>query len=192
MDDARRLVLVGGYSSPYSRKMRAVLRYRRIPHRWVLKGTPEAAGLPKPVTDLIPVLVFPDAPDEAQIDSTPLIRRPERDWSQRSVIPPDPAIAWLDALIEDFADEWLTKAMFHYRWAYPSSAAKADRVTVLEHYPEVRGADLAELAEAFSRRQIARLEVVGSSQTTAPVIETSYRRLLELCLLYTSDAADDN
>mgnify|MGYP001814050631 FL=1 len=180
MDDARRLVLVGGYSSPYSRKMRAVLRYRRIPHRWVLKGTPEAAGLPKPVTDLIPVLVFPDAPDEAHIDSTPLIRRLERDWSQRSVIPPDPAIAWLDALIEDFADEWLTKAMFHYRWAYPSSAAKADRVTVLEHYPEVRGADLAELAEAFSRRQIARLEVVGSSQTTAPVIETSYRRLLEL------------
>jgi glutathione S-transferase len=180
MNDERPLFLVGGYSSPYSRKMRAALRYRRIPHRWMLKGSPEAAGLPKPATDLIPVLVFPDAPDEANIDSTPLIRRLERDWSQRSVIPPDPAVAWLDALLEDYADEWLTKAMFHYRWAYPSSAAKADRVTVLEHYPEVQGTDLAELAEAFSRRQIARLEVVGSSQATAPVIETSYRRLLEL------------
>jgi glutathione S-transferase len=180
MNDEQRLFLVGGYSSPYSRKMRAVLRYRRIPHRWVLKGSPEAAGLPKPATDLIPVVVFPDAPDAAHIDSTPLIRRLERDHPGRSVIPPDPAVAWLDALIEDYADEWLTKAMFHYRWAYPLSAAKADRVTVLEHYPEVRDADLAELAEAFSRRQIARLEVVGSSEATAPVIETSYRRLLEL------------
>jgi glutathione S-transferase len=180
MNDDRRLVLVGGYSSPYSRKMRAVLRYRGIPHRWLLKGTPEAANLPKPKRDLIPVVVFPDAPDEAHIDSTPLIRRLERDHPERSVIPPDPAVAWFDALIEDYADEWLTKAMFHFRWAYPSSAAKADRVTVLEHYPEVQGADLTELAEAFSRRQIARLDVVGSNQTTAPVIEASYRRLLEL------------
>jgi len=180
MNDVRRLVLVGGYSSPYSRKMRAVLRYRRIPHRWVLKGSPEAAGLPKPVPSLIPVIVFPDEPDVAHIDSTPLIRRLDRDHAGRSVIPPDPTVAWLDALIEDYADEWLTKAMFHYRWAFPSSAAKADKVTVLEHYPEVRGADLAELAEAFSRRQMARLEVVGSNQSTAPVIEASYRRLLEL------------
>jgi glutathione S-transferase len=180
MDDERRLVLVGGYSSPYSRKLRAVLRYRGIPYRWVLKGSPEAASLPKPARDLIPVLVFPDAPDEAHIDSTPLIRRLEHDHSGRSVIPPDPAVAWLDALIEDYADEWLTKAMFHYRWAFPASAAKADKVTVLEHYPEVEGADLAELAEAFSRRQMARLEVVGSSQATAPLIEASYRRLLGL------------
>jgi len=180
MNDEQRLVLVGGYSSPYSRKMRAVLRYRRIPYRWVLKGSTEAAGLPKPVPSLIPVLVFPDAPDVAHIDSTPLIRRLDRDHPQRSVIPPDPAVGWLDALIEDYADEWLTKAMFHYRWAFPSSAAKADKVTVLEHYPEVQGTDLAELAEAFSRRQMARLEVVGSSQATAPVIEASYRRLLGL------------
>ena len=95
MDEAQRLVLVGGYSSPYSRKMRAVLRYRRIPHRWLLKGSPEAADLPKPVPNLIPALVFPDTPDEAHVDSTPLIRRLERDHAGRSVIPPDPAVATL-------------------------------------------------------------------------------------------------
>ena len=36
------------------------------------------------------------------------------------------------------------------------------------------------LGRAFAERQIARLSVVGSSETTRPVIEESYRRLLLL------------
>jgi glutathione S-transferase len=174
------LVIVGAYSSPYSRKMRALLRFRRIPFRWVLKGAPEAEGLPKPAVDLVPVLVFPEAPDEAHIDSTPLIRRLEERYRGRSVIPPDPPLAFLDALIEDWADEWLTKQMFHFRWAIPEAAKRAGMVTVLEHFLHLDGTDLQEVVEAFSRRQVGRLEVVGSNPTTAPVIEESYRRTLQL------------
>ena len=51
----------GGLGSPYSMKMRAVLRYRRLPHRWVQVGTPEVmTELYKHVkAPVIPVIVSP-------------------------------------------------------------------------------------------------------------------------------------
>src|SRR5271169_1066421 len=121
----RSLCVVGAPGSPYSRKLRAVLRYRRIPYVWVQRGSREASGLPKPRVELLPQLILPaaDGTLEALIDSTPLIRRLETLEPGRSVIPPDPALAFLDALLEDYADEWLTKAMFHYRWAYAADVA---------------------------------------------------------------------
>jgi glutathione S-transferase len=176
------LKIVGAYGSPYSRKMRAVLRYRRIPFRWVPNG-PEAKDIPPVPVALIPVLVFPGADGaaaSAMVDSTFQITRLEETHRGRSIVPPDPALAFLDALIEDYGDEWLTKAMFHYRWAYPADAAKASRVLPFEASFALDDRQHAKMAQAFGERQIGRLAVVGSNATTRPVIEASYRRLLEL------------
>ena len=175
------LKLVGGYGSPYSRKMRAVLRYRRIPHRWIVRGSREDRGIPEVPVALIPVLVFPgkgDAPDTAMIDSTFQIRRLEELRSERSLIPPEPVTAFVDALIEDYADEWLTKAMFHYRWAFDPDVSKA--AALLPRWARTDAPEelMEKLGRSFSERQIGRLGVVGSNQTTASVIEESYRRLL--------------
>jgi glutathione S-transferase len=122
------LVIVGAHGSPYSRKLRAVLRYRRIPYRWVVRASKEDRGIPEVPVALIPVLVFPGeggAPDEAMIDSTFQIRRLEERRRERSLIPSDAVIAFFDCLLEDYADEWLTKAMFHYRWAFDADVANA-------------------------------------------------------------------
>ncbi|HEU4431642.1 MAG TPA: glutathione S-transferase N-terminal domain-containing protein [Myxococcota bacterium] len=172
------LRIVGAPGSPYSRKLRAVLRYRRIPHAWVQAGSAGARALPRPRVELLPQLVYPDA-KEALTDSSPLIRRLERERTGRSVIPDDPVLAFLDLLLEDYADEWLTKPMFHYRWAYAADAAQAAAIL-----PRWRRIDDDEenarvAAKTFAERQIGRLGVVGSNATTAPLIEASYRRLLE-------------
>ena len=175
------LRIVGMPGSPYSRKLRAVLRYRRIPHLWIQRGSKYEGKVPAIPVKLIPVLVFPGSEgryEEAAVDSTPLIRRLEREYEGREVIPPDPVLAFLDALLEDYADEWVTKCMFHYRWAYAADIDLAARVLPRWGAIDKTDAEIAPLSKLFSERQIGRLGVVGSNPTTAPVIEASYRRLL--------------
>lgn len=174
--------LVGGTGSPYTQKMVALLRYRRIPYA-VNWGQPEQVcddfGIEKPKPIFMPTFLFEGADGlRAECDSTPIIRRLEAMYPARSVLPRDPALAFLDYLIEDFADEWCTKFMFHYRW-YPE--ADADNACTMLPY----GMDVSMPAEAHGQfktyvadRQIGRLYVVGSNDTTAPVIDASYRRFL--------------
>jgi len=175
--------LIGAIGSPYSRKLRAVFRYRRLPYRWIHQGSPEAASLPRPKVSLLPQLILEDEQGQpvARTDTSPLIRELERRFpEERTVVPGDPALAFLDTLIEDYADEWLTKAMFHYRWSFAPDIEKAS--TLLPRHFAMTQSDeaLRESGRSFGDRQIGRLAVVGSSPATAPTIEASYRRLLEL------------
>jgi glutathione S-transferase len=177
------LNLVGGFGSPYSRKMRAVMRYRRIQFRWIMRGSAADVGIPPVPVALIPVVVFPGEggkPDEAMIDSTFQIKRLERVFPERQLVPPDSALAFLHELLEDYGDEWLTKPMFHYRWKYAADIRKASHVLALDRDPYMDSARLAKAAQFFAERQIGRLGVVGSNDVTTPVIEDSYRRLLRL------------
>ncbi len=174
------LEMMGAPGSPYTRKMRSVLRYRRIPHVFIQQNSREAAKLPVARVPLLPTFYLSD--EESRIvpttDSTPLIRRFEREFEGRSIIPPDPALAFLDELLEDYADEWLTRPMFHYRWYHEADATKARRILPLWGRTDVSDEEIAPIQKAIGDRQIGRLGVVGSNDTTAEVIEDSYRRFL--------------
>lgn len=171
------LPIQGLPASPYTRKLLGLLRFRRIPYRY-LQGP--APGLPEPRVRLLPVLYFrnTDGDYEAEVDSTPLIRRLEAEYPGRSVIPADPALAFINYLLEDYGDEWLTRAMFHYRWHHAADLRMSG--AVLPHYADVTRSDedMRAAGRLFTERQVSRLHVVGSNETTAPVIEASYRRFL--------------
>ena len=182
MSFANPIALRGAPGSPYTRKMVALLRYRRIPYRLLIEGTVTGGEeLPRPKVSLLPTFFFAGADGEleAVVDSTPIIRRLEGDALTRSVIPSDPALAFVNYLLEDYADEWLTKAMFHYRWHYDADIALAGEV--LPRWRNISGsnAEIAPMSQFVRDRQIGRLYVVGSNHTTAPVIENSYRRFLD-------------
>jgi glutathione S-transferase len=180
MSAATSIALMGAPGSPYTRKMLSVLRYRRIAYRLLSRNGAARAGMPSPKVALLPTFYLPGAGGEleAVVDSSPIIRRLEAEHAGRSVIPTDPALAFLDELIEDYADEWLTKAMFHYRWAYEDDIEKASQMLPLWQHYTTSDQILAERAGTIGERQIERLYVVGSNLVTGPVIEASYRRFL--------------
>jgi len=178
------IAIRGAPGSPYTRKMLAVLRYRRIPYRFLvgLWTKDEVDSLPAPKVDLLPTFYFEtdDGGVEAVVDSTPIIRRLEADVLGRSVVPRDPALAFIDYLLEDYADEWLTKAMFHYRWQYPADIELAGEILPRWRDLTASAEEIAPRSQFVRDRQVGRLYVVGSNEVTLPVIETSYRRFLGL------------
>ncbi|MFW2332458.1 glutathione S-transferase C-terminal domain-containing protein [Ilumatobacter sp.] len=176
------IVLAGQYGSPYTLKMRGVLRYRRIPFRWMLRES-KWDDLPDPPVPIIPVIAYPnddgDGYRELTVDSSPQIMRLEREFDGRSIVPSDPALAVIDALIEDVADEWLTKAMYHYRWSYPADIDKAGKLLPISRDLQLDSDRSRQMYDAITQRQIGRRALVGSTEWNTPIIENSYRRILE-------------
>ncbi len=175
--------ILGAPGSPYSRKLRSILRYRRIPFTWANRNSKEDNNTPKVPVNLLPVLVIPNENgeySEAKVDTTPIIRSLEKLHSARSVIPIDPVISFLDYLIEDYADEWLTKAMFHFRWAHQKNVDFAGSILPRWTMNHLSDEEIAPMSKLISERQIERLRYVGSNETTGEFIEESYKKFIEL------------
>jgi glutathione S-transferase len=176
--------LIGSPGSPYTRKMLALLRYRRIPYQMIWSD-PNAVlqerGIEVPKLVFLPTFLFQDEAGNAvaRSDSTPIIREFEDAYPDRCVVPTDPALAFIDYLLEDFADEWCTKYMFHYRWHPAEDADNAGSVLPLYMQPSLPVEQWQQLKTFFTDRQIGRLRYVGSNDDTAPIIDASYRRLLQ-------------
>jgi glutathione S-transferase len=165
--------------SPYSVKVRSYFRYKRIPHEWIVRSLDvmdefnRHAKLP-----LIPLVVAPDG--TAMQDSTPIIRAMEDRVPEPALDPADPALAFLSGLIEEYADEWGNKPMFHYRWFYPADAeSAADRIARAMN-PGLDAEALDAVKPAVTGRMVPRLALVGSSDATKDRIEGSFRRQLAI------------
>jgi glutathione S-transferase len=171
--------LYGAELSPYSVKVRSYLRYKGLAHEWISRSAARNAEFAKYAKlPLIPALV--DADETVLQDSTPMLEALEQRHPDPSIRPDEPAAAFLSALLEDYADEWLNKAMFHYRWTYEADQLSAAK-RIVDMMIEGQEIDDRRPLEAQVReRMTGRLWHVGSSAETAPVIEGSFRRFVAL------------
>jgi len=165
--------------SPYSVKVRSYFRYKRIPHEWVvrqlgnMKEFQHYAKLP-----LIPLVITPEG--VGLQDSTPILEEMERRFPEPSIEPRDSALGFLSALIEEYADEWGNKPMFHFRWWYePDQKSAAERIA-LANLPGAPDDAVQKLASQLEQRMVLRLRFVGSNAETKEQIEASFRRQLAL------------
>jgi glutathione S-transferase len=168
--------LIGSTASPYAIKLRALLRYRRIPHDWVImtKALRKATEHLRP--NLIPVLQYPDGSFRGE--TTALAYDLEVRHRERSVIPEDRAVGFVCDLLEDLADEWAVKALFLYRWWDAEDQAYVARWAGEEWSVSEAAIGSAEEIEQFRERQISRMVILGATAENKPLLEESYRRVL--------------
>lgn len=176
--------LFGALGSPYSQKLRALLRYRRIPFVWV-DGAAVRAAIGQVRAPVIPVLQYPDG--HFDNDSTPVLYDLEARHPERRVVPDDPAQAFIAHLLEDFADEWLTKAMFGYRWLEEVDQIQMSRWLAFDN---LKGGGLEtsqKFAGMFRDRQVSRMALVGCTAENFPLIEASTRAVLAALEAHVTD-----
>lgn len=171
--------LMGQNGSPYSMKMRAIMRYRRIPHVWDQRSPRMVDDVADVKPKLMPMVRFP-SDGNWRVDSTPIAMELEQLHQDRSILPVDPVQCFLSDLFEDMADEWLTKAMFHYRWYYQDDRDFAAYWIASDNTPSGAGAMAKRkaFAESIRDRQVGRMALVGCTDENKAVIEESYRRCL--------------
>jgi len=179
------IIILGVPASPYTRKILAYLRFRNIPYSYISGDTKSYLlkhdlEIPKP--PLLPVVIMQDELGERRVacDSSPIIRNLEKSFPIREAIPQNKIVALLNSLLEDYGDEWITKYMFHYRWHHAPDIKNA--ASLLPFYSNILGSDkeIKASGEFFSKIQIERLWVVGSSDNTANIIKESFERFITI------------
>ncbi|SDQ18186.1 glutathione S-transferase C-terminal domain-containing protein [Pseudovibrio sp. Tun.PSC04-5.I4] len=169
----------GALGSPYSMKIRAAFRAKRLHHTWRLCAPMGPNSPTKHVK--IPVIPVVKYPDGSWInDSTPLLLDLEKRGEGRSIVPSDPLLRFACYLIEDMADEWLVKAMFHYRWYYEEDKKIVPSWLLYDACLGLDKATIDAMGQQFAARQIGRMPKVGCTPETAPLIEASTNRMLQI------------
>jgi glutathione S-transferase len=165
-------------NSPYSDKIRMYLRLKGLPVVEVRENLRNREEVLKARTGrtMVPVVIMPT--DEALNDSTQITRRLERARPTPALRPADAGRRGFDALVEDYADEWVVRVMLASRWLHAPDAEQ-NRIVIAADMtcgaPEV---ELEVAREVFPQGIVATLPPMGATPETLGFLLDDLRRLV--------------
>ena len=154
-------------NSPYSDKIRALLRYKRIPfveHSETME-TRFTVLQARTGKTMVPVVISPD--DEAMNDSTTIAAALEAKHPTPATRWGDRSIDTLAMLLEDYADEWLVRVMLTSRWYHPQDAAQNAAIIATGMTHALYGVDLQKAAREFPPGIISTVPKMGATPENA-------------------------
>ncbi len=170
--------LIGAEASYYTGKVRAYLRWKRIPFVEVFASQQVYREIIVPRTGVkyIPVLLSPD--DVAVQDSSEIIDFLEARFPEPLAYPPAPLQRLVAILLEIYADEWMVLPAMHYRWSFAENRAFILREFGASALPEGTRAAQIEAGEKLAAPFAGALPFLAVTARTIPAIEAWYEGLL--------------
>ncbi len=153
-------------NSPYSDKIRMYLRLKRLPVTEVRENMRNREQVLRARTGrtMVPVVITPD--DQAMNDSTNITRRFEAAHPTPPLRPADAGRRGFDALVEEYADEWIVRGMLASRWLHEPDAEQ-NRIVIAADMtcgaPEI---DMAVARDLFPQGITATLPPMGATAET--------------------------
>jgi glutathione S-transferase len=153
-------------NSPYSDKIRMYLRLKRLPVVEVRENLRNREQVLKARTGrtMVPVVITPD--DQALNDSTHITRRLEAACPAPALRPADPGRRGFDALVEDYADEWIVRVMLASRWLHEPDAEQNRTVIAADMTCGAPEVEVAVAKEIFPQGITATLPPMGATRET--------------------------
>lgn len=171
--------LFGAETSAYSTKMRSYLAYKGFAFDWTPR-TQESEDELKRVSRFgtLPVLVTSSG--FAVHDTTPMMEALEADSPEPSATPADAATAFLACVLEEYADVWLAKAAFHYRWTRKKDQRLAAQRSIEDYYVTTPPADKKAAEDLAIETMAGQLKTMQLDGDLGPVVEKSFKKFIKL------------
>lgn len=175
-DPKEHLLVYGSTASYYTGKLEAYFRAKGIAYRLVpfcesnMRRCARHTGVVQ-----IPQVECPDG--SWLVDTTLIIEHFECVRPDPAVAPRSPAVLFVSALLEDYADEWLWRPAMHYRWSFPETAHVMS-AWLAEHLDARRGPQW--MKRLFWRQRQYRTFVKGDgvNRETRAAVEGFYLETL--------------
>jgi len=166
-------------NSPYSDKIRMYLKTKRLPFVEVRENLRNREQVLKARTGktMVPVVVTPA--DDAMNDSTLITRRLEETHPRPPLRPADAGRRGFDALLEDYADEWIVRAMLASRWLHEPDADQNRTIIAADMTCGTWEVELAVAREVFPEGITATLPPMGATRESLGFLLDDLRGLCD-------------